>query len=186
MNVKEAREQLLEIKGIFDSLGKPFWLIAGTLLAAVRDKDFFPWDHDMDITMLATDWTPDFGKHFPNFKYTPISYGLNRTTVFVLQRTSSVRTDVFLEFHNPEEGVYIKIFPPIRNSFMTVMPAHYLDTPNYIEFLGEKFRIPDKPEEVLENIYGDWRTPVKHGVAWKDRWGEIDMAKYYKGIKERA
>ena len=48
MNIPDATDQLLEIKRIFDSLGKPFWLIAGTLLAAVRDKEFFSWDHDMD------------------------------------------------------------------------------------------------------------------------------------------
>ena len=183
MNIPEATEQLLEIKRIFDSLNKPFWLIAGTLLAAVRDKEFFSHDHDMDIAMLAEDWNEDFYSHFDHyFKYKPLKYGLGRTTVFDLNRTSSVRTNCMLAFRNPSRKSYIQIFPPMRDSYLSEIPMELMDTPTYIDFIGHSFRIPAQPEKVLTNIYGDWKTPVKHGVAWKDAWGEIQVGDLYKGV----
>ncbi|NQU79391.1 LicD family protein [Candidatus Woesearchaeota archaeon] len=49
MDMKEAEKLLKTVKFVFDRLKIPFWLRCGTLLAAVRDGKFIPWDDDIDL-----------------------------------------------------------------------------------------------------------------------------------------
>jgi len=55
MAVDEAKwvETLKEIKHILDDVGVKYWLDFGTLLGAVRDGKFIPWDTDIDLGMLC-------------------------------------------------------------------------------------------------------------------------------------
>jgi len=49
MDEKAAIRALKQVKEILDSHGVEFWLDNGTLLGAVRDGKFIPWDHDIDL-----------------------------------------------------------------------------------------------------------------------------------------
>ena len=48
---QQATQNLLDIKKILDELKIVFWLDAGTLLGAYRDKDFCEGDED-DLTLF--------------------------------------------------------------------------------------------------------------------------------------
>lgn len=50
-------KMLKEIKIIFDEQKVPFWLEAGTLLGAVRDKKIIPWDTDIDLGAFKKDFS---------------------------------------------------------------------------------------------------------------------------------
>lgn len=51
----KAEKRLIEIKEEFDKNGVTFFLFAGTLLGAVREKDFIPHDHDIDLGVFMRD-----------------------------------------------------------------------------------------------------------------------------------
>jgi phosphorylcholine metabolism protein LicD len=51
----EIKYSLRIIKKIFDKNNIHYWLEGGTLIAAVRDGDIFPWDNDGDISFDARD-----------------------------------------------------------------------------------------------------------------------------------
>ncbi|MBD3247309.1 hypothetical protein GF378_01680, partial [Candidatus Pacearchaeota archaeon] len=49
MNKDEALKALTDLKEVLDKNKIPFWLEYGTLLGAIRDKGFIPWDDDIDL-----------------------------------------------------------------------------------------------------------------------------------------
>src|SRR5690625_1344345 len=57
--LRRAQLRLLEILKVFDEICKTnniqYWLIAGTLLGAVRHKGFIPWDDDINVAFCHKD-----------------------------------------------------------------------------------------------------------------------------------
>lgn len=54
-----SRKHMREVTDIFVSLGIQVWVDQGTLLGAVRDNGFIPWDWDIDLSAWYGDWIYD-------------------------------------------------------------------------------------------------------------------------------
>jgi hypothetical protein len=154
-----AELRLKDVKEILDGLGIVFLLSSGTCLGAVRDNAIFPWDDDLDIMCVVgenglTDAKVDAalaafrGRGY--FIYEP--EGEHRSFSMI---KDYVRTGWDC-YRNDRD--YVLVFPK------TQIPLRLLADPKEIAFLGERFLVPNPPEEYLRLKYGEaWRTPKKAG-----------------------
>ncbi|MFW6040703.1 MAG: LicD family protein [Thermoplasmatota archaeon] len=56
MDEKEAIRALKDVKNILDEEDITYWLESGTLLGAVRNGRFIPWDGDIDLGLFREDY----------------------------------------------------------------------------------------------------------------------------------
>lgn len=105
-----------EIKRVCDKNNIKYYIIAGTLLGAVRHNGFIPWDDDMDIGMLREDYNrflkaceTDLGEDFIlQTTYTDPAYGLNFAKI-LLKGTRLVES--VTAKNNCFKGIYVDVFP---------------------------------------------------------------------------
>lgn len=184
MDMKVAKQTFLDIKKVLDGLGVRFWLVDGTALGAVRDGGFIPWDKDMDLRTLATEW--DFSVLFKRFEnegfrcvksINPRLYGDKPSGSKLYKR--GIKTDICLNYYYPQSDEIVVLAGKPR-ACVTVLPAKFFRGDHFIDFLGTQVRIPNPPEEYLEYRYGkNWRTPIKD-KGWPVSCKPISIAKYVK------
>ena len=110
-------EILIEVDKICKKNGIKYWLDSGTLLGAVRHKGFIPWDDDIDICMLETDYNHflkvamkdlDSNKYFLSNKCT------DKNVLFNYSKIRD-RNSIFIENEETDhelyhQGIFIDIF----------------------------------------------------------------------------
>ena len=109
-------ELALEVKRVCNKYNIKYFLIAGTLLGAIRHKGFIPWDDDMDIGMLREDyekflkaWEKETSsKYFLQTWQTETQYALPFAKLR-LNGTQYIEQNIaHLNLHS---GIFIDIFP---------------------------------------------------------------------------
>ena len=133
-----AAERLKLVKRIFDEQGITFWIGSGTLLGAVREGRFIPWDDEMDtagvIGMHGLDLDTIYrvGEAFRSHGFYPrIRPNVRHVSVALIK--DGIRTD--WTCHRIVNGRAYE-FPGVE------LPLHLFETLGEIEFIGERFRTP--------------------------------------------
>ncbi len=124
MSVKEQMQRLHschlilagEIKRICEKHGIRYFIVAGTLLGAIRHGGFIPWDDDMDIAMLRSDYerfievakTELSDKFFLQSFETDESFGLPFAKLML---EGTIFTERSTSKNTAHKGIYVDIFP---------------------------------------------------------------------------
>ena len=165
MNPIIAEQNLKEVKQVLDQLKVVFLLGSGSCLGAVRDNAFIPWDDDIDLVSVI-------GFNGLTVESTDVTAAALRNKGYFVREMDGIYSKelmtmknhvrVTLEFvHIIDGNVYA--YPGVR------LPARLFTRPKEIEFLGEKFLVPNPPEEYLRLKYGEeWMIPKKAGAYEKD------------------
>ena len=160
MDMSTAEAVLKEIKQILDRLGLVFFLRHGTCLGAVRDHAFIEWDDDLDIGSviglhgLTEERVRSAAHVFEEDGFT-VSIGANELSLAVDLKKSGCQIDW---------ACYRIIDDSIYQWPMTQIPVRLHTDLKEIDFLGEKFWVPNPPEEYLRLKYGpEWMVPKKAG-----------------------
>ena len=162
MDLGVAATLLREAKEVMDALGVVFFLRQGTCLGAIRDNAFIPWDDDLDIGSIygmhgLTE--ESFDKVAAAFRTRGfhVSSGEFAGEAWLGLMKQNVRIDWGCYRVRKE---HITHFPAIR------IPIRLFSDLKEIEFIGERFLVPNPPDEYLQYKYGpNWQTPNRAGYG---------------------
>jgi hypothetical protein len=162
MDASVAATLLHEAKEIMGEHGVVFFLRQGTCLGAVRDNAFITWDDDIDIGSIE-------GLHgFDERMIEPVADSFRARGFYVKRSSFDGETWVGVIKHNIRiDWVCFRVrkqhvvhFPGAR------IPVRLFTHLKEIDFIGEKFLVPNPPEEYLHYKYGlNWRTPNRLGYG---------------------
>ena len=197
MEQKEARDlariDLLKVKKALDEAGVRFFLIFGTLLGAIRDKDLILWDKDIDLGIFYEDsWKLEKAEKVLE-KHGILMEGKRR-------RKPDTPCEKFVLFGKTVWGIEFMTMYLIGDTYwhidssdwrgarlIPVEKEHY-DNLEEIDFLSTKFLIPSKPKVLLKKWYGsNWHIPSGEtrttAVLPRDIWQDEEGIKEYEAIK---
>jgi hypothetical protein len=162
MDLAIAERLLLEAKEIMDRLGVTFFLRQGTCLGAVRDNAFIPWDDDLDLGVVV-------GLNgFTAQSIDPILAEFRKSGYYVQsERSDSVIISTLLKNNMRIDLLFHWVIDEQIYHWPGIwFPARLFNQLKEVDFMGERFMVPNPPEEYLRIKYGpDWRTPKRLGYA---------------------
>ena len=147
-------EGLLLIKRILDELGCSWFVTGGTLLGAVREKDFIKWDWDVEVSLLTEEILDQEGRLL-------ILLQKNGFEIAKVDRTYDNYKVVAEQFGAVYEFLARHKIRGMRARKYTVVPAKFFECAEKIEFRGTCYPCPSPPEDYLTYLYGDWETPKR-------------------------
>ena len=160
LDVTAAESMLKEAKEILDQLGVVFFLRHGTCLGAVRDGGFIPWDDDLDLgSVIGLHGLTEtsIGSAVEAFRdrgyLARLEYSDHSVAVPIVKGATRIDWTCYRIladsiFQYPGVRVPVRLFTQLKE----------------IDFVGEKFLVPNPPEEYLRFKYGpDWQTPKQTG-----------------------
>lgn len=149
INIEISTKNLLDFKKIVDDADIKFGIIFGTLLGAVREKNFIEHDEDIDIYVLDED-RQYFLEKLP--KLIDIGFKIARYEQDLL---SIIRDDDYIDIYFFNKNNFGG-----RNCNSMTIKLKYFESFDQVDFLGETFYAPYKHMEFIKEIYGDdWMVP---------------------------
>ena len=160
MDMSVAEALLKEVKQILDRLGRVFFLRHGTCLGAVRDHAFIEWDDDLDIGSVI-------GLHGlteERIRSAAPVFEENGFAVSIREGELSIAVKLEKSGSQVDWTCYRIIDDSIYQWPLTQIPVSLHTDLKEIDFLGEKFNVPNPPEEYLRLKYGpEWMIPKRSG-----------------------
>ncbi len=149
-NASAAKAALEDLKAILDSNKIPFFLCSGTLLAAVRNKEFFPWDYDIDVGVFQHQCTSErlaaVFRDNPKFKKV-IS---KNDFVFQVKHDGGCKIDIFI--HHAAGQYY---WHGVSNRALGWVNKKFVLAP--LLFNGNNYLAPKNYQYYLNENYGNYK-----------------------------
>ena len=105
---------LMAVHQVCEEHGLRYYIIAGTLLGAVRHKGFIPWDDDLDIGMPRKDYDQlmAHAQEWMPAPYEVVSYETDKTYPLPFAKVQDASTTLIERMHLKYlGGIYIDVFP---------------------------------------------------------------------------
>ncbi len=146
----------------------PFFLCRGTLWGVLRMQRLLPWDKDLDICVLYSDWNQvDPGYMYRQFRWEQLGLQFNgRRGIYEIRYAQSQANIIFYDWVDSDKkwlqriGWENWIFQKWRNR---KIPAHLIKSPlPFVKFYHLKLPVPHSGIELQKYLYpNDWWLEVK-------------------------
>ena len=141
---------LVAIDKVCREHGLTYYMIAGTLLGAVRHKGFIPWDDDIDVGMPRRDYDilMEHASEWFDDRFRMVSFATDNSYSRYFAKLEDCNTTVVERFHLERiGGLYMDIFP--LDNVPDGKMARYF---HYRRF-----------HRLNKQLYFAYRDPYKHG-----------------------
>jgi len=163
MNNEEAKLLLFDIIDILEKYQIKCWLSFGTLLGAVREKNFIETDNDVDIDIFEPFWKQDILFQKIAWDLLKKDIKINNLCYEVMNLTRN-EIHVDIHYYYKKDNFYICD----GGNWKIKIPEKYFNKLNTIDFLGKECYIPNEIEEFLTGFYGKtWKEKISHeNTTW--------------------
>jgi len=171
MNKEVALENLVLARDVLTTIGLNYFIIDGTLLGAIRDKDFIPHDDDLDMGVFMEEWDlPLFAKVFEAMMRKGFilyhSFGKFGENFEVAWYRKGIKLDFFFYYKEGDKrkfNAFLNGGRTLPDDIITYSYDDFLIEDLILEnFKGEYFNIPIDAGKVLVAKYGEnWKIPDK-------------------------
>lgn len=183
--LKNGKTTLEQANMVFEELGVEYWLEFGTLLGAVRNKDFIKHDTDLDLGMFLSDFSNNNEHIFNKYGFKKVRsftiddgrYGREETYQYL-----NVNLDIFYFTQKPSKNkATCHLFKPIEGKSRDhtikilggLIPKEFeleLASIGEIDFKNKYYPVPASVEKHLIDIYGP--DYMIENPAWETGKGE--------------
>ena len=178
-NLQRGQKLMLEMFKFFDKICRDnnikYWAIGGILIGAMRHNGWIPWDGDIDIGMLQTDYNKFkelMKKKLPTnmvFEHKPKTKPCSKLRLLNAYYTSSpfgyhwddydgLQLDIFVYENNSNEiyGKYAIVGMPDKNRrpYSDIFPLKELP------FEGLNIYVPNKYKQISSAVWGGYPPPL--------------------------
>ena len=154
INKVQAKENLMLFKKVLDKSGITFGLIYGTLLGAVREKDFINHDEDVDVFILDEN-----RENLLKLLFLFREYGFE-VARYKNDLLSLIREDDYIDIYIFNKALFG------RKCNGDFLPKRFFLEFDELEFFDSCFKTVHQPIKFLEFAYGKtWSVPQKNRPA---------------------
>lgn len=161
-NNKVALQNLVDMTNILEKNGCKYWLSDGTLLGAVREKNFISHDNDVDIAVFHDDLSPEIVRELIEAGFrVRMTNGLPEDGLSITFRRNDVNIDIFVYYFVSDSIIRYSSWSSVDMYTSYRIDYQYpVSKLKQIQFLGRTFWAPEDAEHYLELQYGkEWRVP---------------------------
>ncbi|MBV4516795.1 MULTISPECIES: LicD family protein [Pseudomonas] len=185
-----AREMSLTLRSLAEEGGIDLYLDFGTLLGAFRERDFIPWDDDIDFSVNDEQFDAFIALVRENKGRFPqrdgIQWGVELMSTGELGATvratcrnlpgsfSVVPFEVDISRRVCREGMAVAL-GSMPEFFC---PERHFDGYEHIELFGQNFKVPSDALGYLDFVYGQWRTPRQDFTFAEYPSAEVEFGQY--------
>ena len=163
----------------FEQAEVPWVIMGGIVLGYARYKEIMAWDTDVDLGVFVELNTTEWQKLYTSLRKNGFTIA-NKKTDFILGRRKA-EFNMWM-FH--KNGNYYEAFPESTAGIKFVEKAIWYDDPQLVDFLGEKYPIPNNLEDYLICQYGtNWKNNIikNHEQYYINKRGTRDVAQWPAG-----
>lgn len=169
-----VHHEMSTLKMRLDSIGVPFFLMAGTLLGAMRHGALIPYDRDVDLGVMSEDTLTTIYEKIGSLYTHCFFTGENipaAKTLWLVEDFGEYELPFEFQCHYRQKEVvfYNREMDDTWKCWETHVeyPAHLFESFVPVLLNKEPYSAPNSPEEWLKVFYGeDWKTP-KNYSDWR-------------------
>lgn len=165
---------LIACKNAFDKTEVPWVIIGGIVLGYARYKDVMPWDTDLDICIFTEITDAQWTSIHTSLYNQGFIFGNDRKDFVYANRKTELNIDTY-----HKDGEFYNSFPKSTPGLKFVEKAEWFETIQMVDFLGDKYPMPNNIEDFVRSHYGsDWKTNIikDHEQYFIDKRGGRDQS----------